>query len=142
MVRINDDGVFDAPIDRIWKYIADSRPGIHLHRAIPGTKVLEQKGNVVVQEMEFVNPDGKNTHKETWKLTLNPPKGYTVEAVAGPAKGTKFRQAYTPMGDRTRVDVEGNWLVQGVDDATVKKLTLAFLEEAFNEDNAALRKYK
>jgi len=32
--------------------------------------------------------------------------------------------------------------VPGADDATIRKMTLAFLEEAFNEDSAALKKYK
>ncbi len=41
-----------------------------------------------------------------------------------------------------RVDVDGDWQVPGVDDATIRKMTLAFFEEAFNEDNAALKKYK
>jgi len=142
MVRVTDDGIFDASIEKIWKYIGDDRPGIHQHRAIPATKVLEAKGNVVVQEMQLVNADGKGTHWETWRLTLNPPTGYHVEAIAGPTKGTKFSQKYTPMGDKTRVDVEGDWHVPGVDDASIKKMTLAFFAEAFNEDNAALKKYK
>lgn len=73
---------------------------------------------------------------------MNPPRGYQVEAIAGPTKGTKFSQVYTRMGDKTRVDVEGDWHVPGVDDATIRKMTLAFFEEAFNEDNAALKKYK
>ena len=77
-----------------------------------------------------------------WRLTLNPPRGYDVEAIAGPTKGTKFSQVYTPMGKKTRVDVEGDWVAKGVDDATIRKMTLAFLEEAFNEDSATLKNYK
>ena len=143
MVHIRDEGsVFDASIEKLWKYIGDDSPGTHVHRAIKASKVLEAKGNVVVQEMQFLNADGKDTHWETWRLTMNPPRGYTVEAIAGPTKGTRFSQTYTPMGDKTRVDVEGDWVMPGADDATIKKMTLAFLGEAFNEDNAALKKYK
>jgi hypothetical protein len=142
MVHIRDEGVFDAPLEKIWKYIGDDTPGLHKHRAIPSTKVLSEEGNVVVQEMQIMNADGKGTHWETWRLTMNPPRGYQVEAIAGPTKGTKFAQTYTSMGNRTRVDVEGDWVVPGADDATIRKMTLAFLEEAFNEDTAALKKYK
>ena len=142
MVHVRDDGVFDASLEKIWKYIGDDSPGIHEHRAIPASKVLEQKGNVVVQEMQFINADGKGTHWETWRITMDPPRGYYVEAIAGPTKGTKFSQKYTAMGNKTRVDVEGDWVVPGVDAATVKKMALAFLSEAFDEDNAALKKYK
>jgi hypothetical protein len=142
MVHIRDEGVFDAPAEKIWKYIGDTRPGIHRHRSILASKDLETKGNVVMREIQFLNPDGKGSHWETWRFTLNPPRGYQVEAVAGPAVGTKFSNLYTPMGNRTRVDVDGDWIVPGVDDATIRKQALAFLEEAFNEDNAALKKYQ
>ena len=142
MVRIHDEGVFDAPLEKIWRYIQDDTPGLHKHRAIPSTKVLKEEGNTVVQEMQIVNADGKGTHWETWRLTMNPPRGYQVEATDGPNKGTTFSQVYTPMGPKTRVDVDGDWKVPGQDDATIRKMTLAFLEEAFNEDSAALKKYK
>lgn len=142
MVSIRDDGVFDAPLEKIWKYIGDDRPGIHKHRSIPTTKVVNRQGNVVVQELQILNADGKGTHWETWRLTLDPPRGYQVEAIEGPTKGTRFRQIYTPMGGKTRVEVEGDWQIPGMDDVSVRKMALGFLEEAFNEDNAALKKYK
>jgi hypothetical protein len=142
MVAIRDDGVFDAPLEKIWKYIGDDRPGIHKHRSILATKAVNRQGNVIVQELQIVNADGKGNHWETWRLTMDPPRGYQVEAIEGPTKGTRFRQTYTPMGPKTRVEVEGDWRVPGMDDVSVRKMALGFLEEAFNEDNAALKKYK
>src|SRR5205807_9972431 len=112
------------------------------HRINPITEGCSESGNVVVLEKQMLNAYCKGTHCETWRLTMNPPRGYQVEAIAGPTKGTKFAQTYTSMGNRTRVDVEGDWVVPGADDATIRKMTLAFLEEAFNEDTAALKKYK
>ena len=47
MVYVKDDGVFDAPIDRIWKYLNDTE-GRHSHDAYQITGVREQKGNVLV----------------------------------------------------------------------------------------------
>src|SRR5205823_11786992 len=92
MVHIRDEGVFDAPLEKIWKYIGDDTPGLHKHRAIPSTKVLSEEGNVVVQEMQMLNADGKGTHWETWRLTMNPPRGYQVEAIAGPRRGRSSRR--------------------------------------------------
>src|SRR5205807_10446609 len=103
---------------------------------------VKAEGNTVVQGMKFVNAGGKGTDWETWRLTVNRPRGYQVEATEGRTKGTTFSQVYTPMGQKTRVDVDGDWKVPGQDDATIRKMTLAFLEEAFNEDSAALKKYK
>src|SRR6266576_1870123 len=75
MVHIRDEGVFDAPLEKIWKYIGDDTPGLHKHRAIPSTKVLSEEGNVVVQEMQMLNSDGKGTHWETWRLMTLPQYG-------------------------------------------------------------------
>src|SRR2546427_551630 len=74
--------------------------------------------------MQMLNADGKGTHWETWRLTMNPPRGYQVEAIAGPTKGTKFAQTYTSIGNKTRVDVEGDWVVPGADDATIRASSL------------------
>src|SRR5207302_2387937 len=134
MVRIHDEGVFDAPLEKIWRYIQDDTPGLHKHRAIPSTKVLKEEGNTVVQEMQMLNADGKGTHWETWRLTMNPPRGYQVEAIAGPTKGTKFAQPYPSMGNRTRVDVEGAGVVRGADEARIRRMTFASLGEAFSEN--------
>lgn len=56
--------------------------------------------------------------------------------------GTRHTQEYTPMGDKTKVEVTGEFKIQGLDDETTMKAALAFLDEVFNEDNSALKKYK
>ncbi len=142
MVQFRDEGVFDVPVDKIWKYLSDERPGVHEHRLIRNTKTIEAKGNVMVQEMDMLNADGKGTHKETWKTSMNPPKGFDMEAIAGPTKGTRYTHTYTPLGNKTKVEVVGEARVQDLDDASTKKALLGFLEEVFNEDNAALKKYQ
>ncbi len=142
MVQVKDDGVFDAPIDRIWKYLNDERPGVHNHSAIANTKVVEKKGNAAVQEYEFRNPDGKTTRKETWRTTFNPPTGFEMESLAGVSKGTKYSHRYTPAGDKTRVEVTGDFKMQGMDDVATKQAALGFLAQVFAEDNATLRNYK
>jgi hypothetical protein len=142
MTQIKDEGVFEAPLDKIWKYLQDQTPGVHSHKSIRGMKVLEQKGSAVTQEIEFVNPDGKSTRKETWRFTYNPPHGFEMESLAGMSKGTKYAHRYTPMGNRTRVDVEGDFRLQGMDDASTRQAALGFLAEVFQEDQASLGRYK
>jgi len=142
MVEVRDDGVFDAPIDMIWKYLQDERPEVHSHRAIAGTKTLEENGNAVVQEMEFRNPDGKTTRKETWRTVMNPPKGFAMESLSGMTKGTKYAHRYTAQGSKTRVEVTGDFKMQGLDDIATKQAALALLAQFFEEDSASLRNYK
>jgi len=140
MVHITDDGVFDAPIDKLWKYVNDNM--LHQHGSFRVSKVLEQHGNSMVMETDVQNPDGAGTHKETWKMVVNPPKGFDTEYLAGPMKGSRHTHTYTPMGNRTRVDVVGDFTIQGLDERQTRQAVLDYLAQVFEEDNAALRKMK
>lgn len=142
MVHVKDDGVFDASIDKIWKYLGDESPGVHNHRSIAGARTVENRGNEMVQEMEMRNPDGKTTRMETWRFVMNPPSGFEMESLSGASKGTRYTHRYTPMGAKTRVEVEGDFRMQGMDEAATRKAALGYLSDLFNEDNAALKKYK
>jgi ligand-binding SRPBCC domain-containing protein len=139
MVHVVDDGVFDAPVDKVWKYINDQN--FHQHSAERFTKVLEQTDKGMTVEVELKNPDG-SWRKETWKMTMNPPQSLHSEVLSGLMKGTSHTHTYTPMGDKTRVVVEGNYYAQGMDDASTKKAVLTMWEMVFNEDNANLKNYK
>ena|SRR3990172_3976932 len=140
MVHVRDDGIFDAPIDRVWKYINDERT--HQHGSFQVTKVLEQKGNAMVAEAKLGNPDGTfNTEKV--RMVLNPPKTFDFEYLSGPMKGTKHTHTYTPMGDKTKVVVEGEWVVpRGMTEAAVRKSALDYFAMVFEEDNSRLKTYK
>jgi Polyketide cyclase / dehydrase and lipid transport len=142
MAHVKDEGVFDAPLDKIWKYLQDSTPGVHAHKAIRGMKPIEEKGNATTVEMEMVNPDGKSTRKETWRFVYNPPHGFEMEALAGASKGTKYSHRYTAMGNRTRVEVEGDFHIQGMDEASTRQAALGFLSAIFDEDQASLGRYR
>ena len=141
MVYLKDEGVFDAPVDKIWRFLNDEKAD-HEHRAVKFSKVLEQSEKIMVVEMDAKSPDGKTTFKQTAKFTFNPPKGFDMEFLSGPMVGTKHTHTYTPMGNKTKVEVAGEFKVQGLDEQATKKAALALLEEFFNEDNAALKNYK
>lgn len=141
MVRIRDEGVFDAPIDKVWKYVNDPE-GRHEHPAFRMGKILEQAGNRMVVEADVRDPGGKGSHKETWKFVFNPTKSFDMEYLSGPSKGSKHTHTYTPLGDKTRVVVEGDFQIQGLDESQTRKAVLDYFEMVFNEDNAALKKYK
>ncbi len=79
---------------------------------------------------------------ESWKIAMSPPKSMSTEILSGPMKGTKHTHTYTPMGSKTKVEVEGDFIAQGMDDASTKKAVLSMLEIVFNEDNANLQKFK
>jgi len=140
MVYLKDEGVFDAPIDKIWRFLQDDNAD-HEHRGVTFSKVLEKSGKIMVVEMDTTSRDGKK-FKQTAKFTFNPPKGFDMEFLSGPMIGTKHTHTYTPMGEKTKVEVAGEFKIQGLDEQAVRKAALAQLEELFNEDNAALKQYK
>jgi hypothetical protein len=139
MVHVIDDGVFDAPVEKVWKYIND--PNFHQHSAVKFTKVLEQSGNSMTVEVEAKNSDG-SSRRETWKMTMNPPQSHHTEVLAGSMKGSSYTHTYTPMADKTKVVVEGDFSAQGMDDASTKKAVLGMWDMVFNEDNTNLKNYK
>ena len=139
MVHIRDEGMYDEPVEKIWRYLNDEKS--HTHSFERMSKVIEQSDKSMTAEVEVKRPDG-SWHKETWKMNFNPPTGFTMEFLSGPIKGSKHTHTYTPMGNKTKVVVEGEFIAQGVDDATMRKNALAMLELVFNEDSAALKKYK
>ena len=139
MVYLHDEGVFDAPVEKLWKYIQD--PASHQHEAILSQKVLEQKGNVLKIRAEVAGPRGKA--EELWQMRMNPPFGFELEVLDGPTKGSKNTHTYVPMGDKTKVIMVGDFHMQGVNDPeAVRKNTLAYFEKVFNEDNSALKSMK
>ena len=139
MVHVSDEGVFDAPLEKIWRYLNDDKG--HQHSSAKMSKVIDQSDKGMTAEFEVKNPDG-SWRKETWKMGFNPPKGFSLEVTSGPMKGTKHTHTYTPMGNKTKVVVEGEFIAQGMDDASLKKAALRNLELVYNEDSANLRSYK
>ena len=140
MVYLKDEGVFDASIDKIWRFLQDDNAN-HEHQAVKFSKVLERSGKLMVVEMDGMSPDGK-AFKQTAKFTFNPPKGFDMEFTSGPMTGTKHTHTYTPMGEKTKVEVVGEFKIQGLDEQATRKAVLAQLQQLFDEDNAALRQYK
>jgi ligand-binding SRPBCC domain-containing protein len=139
MVHVSDEGMFDAPVEKIWRFLNDDNS--HQHSSLKFSKVLEQTDKGMTAEVDVMRP-GEPSHKETWKMSFNPPKGFSLEITSGPMKGTKHSHTYTPMGNKTKVVVEGEFVAQGMDDAALKKAVLGMFEQVFNEDSAALKNYK
>lgn len=135
MVYVHDEGVFDASIEKLWKYVQD--PSAHQHETILSQTVLEQKGNTMRIRAEVAGPRGKE--EQTWRMTLNPPFGFEQEVLDGSQKGSSNTHTYVPMGDKTKVIVAGDFHIQGMDDAATRKAVLDYFAKVFDEDNSALQ---
>ena len=136
MVYLRDEGVFDASIDKLWKYIQD--PESHRHETILSQHVLEQKGNTLRIRAEVKGPSGKE--EQLWRMTMDPPFGFELEVLSGSQKGSTNTHTYVPMGDKTKVILVGDFHIQGMDAEATKKATLDYIAKVFEEDNHAMRR--
>jgi hypothetical protein len=134
---IDEGGVFDAPIDVVWKYL-QSDDHRHQNMKVLNREVVE--GNTVIISAERII--NGQTVKTKNKNTLYRPFGLVQEHLEGPTAGSRAFLFYIPKGDKTGVTVVGDFFVKGMDDARAKETILAQMQTAFDEDNANIKKMK
>ncbi|MCI4352181.1 MAG: hypothetical protein L3K14_02170 [Thermoplasmata archaeon] len=139
MVHIEDLGShFDAPLETVWKFIDSPVDHGESHA---------NRRNLRAE------PDGENRMKTSWeqnvqgnwvkvsnRVTMFPPVAMLIQSMEGPLAGSKFMFYYTPKGEKTGINVIGDFHSKMVPPAELEKVVLGNLETAFNEDSAAIRK--
>ncbi len=140
MVHIVDEGShFDAPVDVIWKYLLDQEDHARAHQSRRNMKVEPAGENLVHVSFEQ-NVQG-NWVKVVNRITILAPLGSAIEMTEGPMKGSKWINYYTPMGNRTGVTVVGEFQSAMLPGAQLEPAVRKNLEDAFNEDSAAIREF-
>ena len=127
---------FEATPEKIFRYMST---GDHPHAAFKSHRLVGVTGDVVTLEAEIYNPDG-STFQTTIRHTLNPPDGVETVMSGGAFDGARFVHSYTPRGDRTKVDLEGDFpALPGMSQAEELKMIDGFFSVVFSEDEATLR---
>ena len=143
MVFIEDrEGVFDAPIDKVWKLAK-----VH---ATEGNKIHPSAKNVItemINEQVFINSweeeEGINGQSVKIKMkgTIFYPLGVAFEAIEGPFAGSTYFIYYIPQdNNKTNVVVAGDFRSQAIDpvagddDERLRSMVLSKLEKVFYED--------
>jgi hypothetical protein len=140
MVHYKKEGIviFDVTTDKIFRYM---NTGNHQHRSFKSYKLVGVSGNMVTIDAEIYNPDS-TTFNTTIIHKLNPPKGGETTMKRGAFNGAIFTHAYTPMGDKTKVDLEGEFpAFPGMSEADELKMIDGFFTEVFTENKATLQKW-
>ena len=138
MVHYESDGVFDAPLEKVWKYLSGTE---HTHSGFKSYKVASQSGNEVTIDAEVFNPDGRTTSKAIFKHIMNPPIGWQTTVKGSAMDGAVFNHTYTPMGNKTKVELKGDYkAIPGMSESAQIKMLDDFYTTGFNEDNANLQK--
>jgi hypothetical protein len=137
MVLIKDEGShFDAPISTVWEFLQGEMHGAaHVSTRNPHVKPV--RDNVVEISMEQ-NMNGSWV-KVVNRITALPPLGVAIEVLEGPMAGTKLLNVYTPKGNRTGIDVYGDFQSPQIPAAQLEPAVRANLQQVFDEDSAAIR---
>jgi ABC-type glycerol-3-phosphate transport system substrate-binding protein len=139
MVFIEDRGSqFKGSLDKVWKL--NTSEGQHPHASMRNYAPTMSGENAMVVTWEHTVA-GRN-EKSKVKLILMPPVGYSMEYLEGPFAGSKTFQYYIPKGDKTGVDVVGEWKSPSLSPDSLKKEALKFLDTVFNEDQENLKNLK
>lgn len=129
--------MFPATTEKIFKYMHE---GNHQHAAFKSYKLLGVSGDIVNVSAEIYNPDG-SSFETKMTLNLNPPHGFEARMDGGAFSGARIRHTYTPMGDKTKVDVEGDFpAFPGMSEADELKMIDGFFATVFAEDTVTLQK--
>ena len=137
-VHYEQDAVatFDAPVERVFEYM---RAGNHPHRAFKSHRLVGIAAGVVTVAVEAYNPDGSTTEM-TVEHRLDPPSGIVTTMTGGHFDGARFVHSYTPLGDRTKVDLEGDFpALPGMSEADELAMIDGFFTTIFGEDAETLR---
>jgi thioredoxin-dependent peroxiredoxin len=137
-IHYRKDGItiFPVSIEEVFKYMS---AGNHQHAAFKSHKLVGITSNVVTVDAEIYNPDG-STFNTTITHKLNQPKGIETTMNGGAFGGAKFIHSYTSMGNRTKVDLEGDFpAFPGMPEADELKMIDDFFTMVFNEDTMTLK---
>ena len=137
-VHYRKDGIatFDATTDTVFRYMS---AGNHPHKAIKTHRLVGVEGNVVTVEAEFYNPDG-STFQTTVTHLLNRPTHIVTTMTGGHFDGARFVHSYTPLGSRTKVDLEGDFpALPGISEFDELKMIDGMFSMLFSEDTATLK---
>ena len=127
---------FDAAPAKIFAYMSS---GGHPHAAFKSHRLAGIDNGLVTVNAEVYNPDG-STFETTIRHRLDPPNGVETTMSGGPFDGARFVHTYTPAGDQTKVDLEGDFpLIPGIPEGEELAMIDGFFTSVFAEDTATLR---
>lgn len=138
MVYLKDEGSeFDAPIDFVWKYIFGGEGHDKSHKTTRNPKFKEISDITIEYGSERLLR-GKWA-PDRMRITMVPPISVTTEWLDGVLAGSKFVYVYRPVGEKTRIDVYGEFTSPTLTPQEVEAAAREFLEEEFHADAPVIK---
>jgi hypothetical protein len=145
MTFIQDAGVFEAPLEMVWKLAEDHvEQGNKIH---PNTRNNKTE---IIGETSFINSweqDDENSQTIRMKVkgTSYYPLGIAFEILEDPFADSKYFVYYFLLDNdnsKTGVTVVGDFKSNVIPEEQIKLTVLSFLEKVFSEDVAYLNTIK
>ena len=139
-VHYSKEGIatFDATTDTIFRYMS---AGGHPHAAFKRHELVSVVDNVVTIEADVYNPDG-STFTTTVTHTLQAPRSIATTMSGGAFDGARFTHSYTPQGDTTCVDIDGEFpSMPGMSETDELSMIDGFFTMVYAEDTATIREW-
>jgi hypothetical protein len=142
MVFIADEGAqYDAPIDLVWRY-AGGEGGFHgpAHtgslRRFKWRQLTKNVGHW----------DAERKVRGRWRrfggeVAEFQPLGTAIEDTVGSTAGSKFFQVYTPLVEKTQVDIYADYRSKAYSEAQLKSVVLELHGGAYREDVDLVREF-
>ncbi|MGH9920241.1 MAG: hypothetical protein ACRD6W_15410 [Nitrososphaerales archaeon] len=138
MVFVKDEGsVFDAPIDFVWKYIFGGESHDSAHKTTRNPKFEK------VSDITFIY-GSERLLRGKWapdrmRISMFPPISVVSEWLEGVLEGSKVVYVYTPQGNKTRIDVYGEFTSKTLSPSEVEAVAREFLENEYRDDAPTIR---
>jgi hypothetical protein len=137
MVYLKDEGSeFDAPIDFVWKYIFGGGDHDSVHKTTRNSKFGKYSDITILYGSERLLR-GKWAPDQL-RISMFPPVSVVTEWIEGVLAGSKLVYVYSPQGDKTRIDVYGEFTSTTLPAHEVEAAAREFLETEFAADAPAI----
>jgi hypothetical protein len=138
MVFVKDEGsLFEAPIEFVWEYIYGGEGHDAAHQTTRNSKFSK------VSEVTFVY-GSERLLRGKWlpdqlRISMFPPVSVATEWMEGPLAGSKFVYVYSPHGEKTRIDVYGEFVSKTLAPGEIEATAREFLDSEYADDAPAIR---
>lgn len=138
MVYLKDEGSeFDAPIDVVWKYIFGGGAHDSAHKTTRNPK-FKKVSDITIEYASDRYLRGKWA-PDRMRISMFPPVSVVTEWLEGVLAGSTLSYVYTPDGDKTRIDVYGEFTSKSLPVNEVEAAAREFLDAEFEADAPAIK---
>lgn len=138
MVYLKDEGSeFEAPVDFVWKYIFGGEAHDGAHKTTRNS-TFKTVSDITIEYCSERLLRGKWA-PDRMRITMVEPISVTTEWLEGALAGSKMVYLYSPKGERTRIDVYGEFTSPTLPPEEIEAAAREFLETEFEADAPIIR---